>query len=66
MRAETVAVPALSSDLLELTKPRITGLVSVTTAAGFLLATPPGPLPWTTLIHTVVGTALVAAGSGAL
>jgi protoheme IX farnesyltransferase len=66
MRAETAAAPTLSSDLLELTKPRITGLVSVTTAAGFLLATPPGPLPWVTLAHTVVGTALVAAGSGAL
>ncbi len=60
------APPKLFSDLLELTKPRITGLVSVTTAAGFLLATPPGELPWAGLIHTVVGTALVAAGSGAL
>ena len=38
----------------------------MTTAAGFLLATPPGELPWAGLIHTVVGTALVAAGSGAL
>jgi protoheme IX farnesyltransferase len=60
------APPNLFSDLLELTKPRITGLVSVTTAAGYLLATPPGQLPWAGLIHTVVGTALVAAGSGAL
>jgi heme o synthase len=60
------APPNLLSDLFELTKPRITGLVSVTTAAGFLLATPPGELPWAGLLHTVVGTALVAAGSGAL
>jgi protoheme IX farnesyltransferase len=58
--------PSRAADLLELTKPRITGLVSVTAAAGFLLAQPPGPLPWTRFALAVAGIALVSAGSGAL
>lgn len=58
--------PSRAADLLELTKPRITGLVSVTAAAGFLLAQPPGPLPWARFALAVAGIALVSAGSGAL
>lgn len=58
--------PSRAADLLELTKPRITGLVSVTAAAGFLLAQPPGPLPWLRFALAVAGIALVSAGSGAL
>lgn len=57
---------SLLSDLLELTKPRITALVATTCAAGFLLATPARELPWTALAATVLGTALVCAGSAAL
>lgn len=56
----------LLSDFLELTKPRITSLVSLTCAAGFLLATPSGELPLGRFLATVVGTALVCAGSAAL
>jgi protoheme IX farnesyltransferase len=58
--------PSRAADLVELTKPRITGLVSVTAAAGFLLAQPPGPLPWLRFALAVAGIALVSAGSGAL
>jgi protoheme IX farnesyltransferase len=66
MPRTAVLAPSLASDLVELTKPRITLLVSVTTAAGFLLALPSGVLPVARLLHTVVGTGLVAAGSAAL
>ncbi len=50
------------ADFLELTKPRITLLVTLTTAAGFALASL-GPLDLGLLARTLVGTALVAAGS---
>jgi protoheme IX farnesyltransferase len=53
------------SDLLELTKPRITSMVAVTTAAGFVMASPAG-LDFGLLLHALVGTCLVAAGAGAL
>jgi len=56
----------LASDLLELAKPRITSLVTVTAAAGFAVAAPYGPFPWIALLHTALGTGLVAAGSAAL
>ncbi|HLF57918.1 MAG TPA: heme o synthase [Thermoanaerobaculia bacterium] len=60
------ASPSLPADLLELAKPRITLLVTLTTAAGFAVATPYGEVAWSLFAHTVVGTALVAAGSAAL
>lgn len=49
-------------DYLELTKPRIAVMVLVTVAAAFLFA---GGTPLN-LLHTLVGTALVAAGASAL
>ena len=67
MRAmRAAAVPGLPSDLLELTKPRITGMVATTAAAGFLLATAPGAVPWRGLGLAVLGIGLVSAGSCAL
>ena len=57
---------SLPADLLELAKPRITSLVTLTTAAGFAVAQPKGLFPWMLFSHTVVGTALVAAGSASL
>lgn len=64
------------SDLLVLTKPRIVALVAITAAAGYALglrALPPGQFPasspaatWWILLHTVIGTALVAGGTSAL
>jgi protoheme IX farnesyltransferase len=53
------------ADYLELTKPRIAVMVLVTVATGFLLGTT-GPVEWGLLCHTLLGTALVAAGASAL
>lgn len=53
------------ADFLELTKPRVTTLVLVTTLAGFYLGSR-GPLDAGLLLHTLVGTLLVAAGTSAL
>ena len=52
-------------DFVTLAKPRLNLLVLVTTAAGLYLASPDGvALP--TLLHTLIGTALVAGGAAAL
>jgi protoheme IX farnesyltransferase len=51
--------------MLELTKPGITRLVVITTAAGFYLAVR-GSVDWLLLLNTLIGTGLVAGGSGAL
>lgn len=56
---------ARASDFLVLTKPRITGLVLVTTAAGFYLGSR-GPADPLLLASTLLGTALVASGTNAL
>ena len=61
------AVPALSqrlADYVELTKPRIAVMVLVTVAAGYLMAagTDARLLP---LLHTLIGTGLVAGGASA-
>ncbi len=50
---------------VELTKPRVSSLVVMTTAAGFYLASP-GRLDWLLLFHTLLGTALLAAGTAVL
>lgn len=56
------------ADLAELTKPRITLMVALTTAAGFVMASA-GSL-WSLdlglLLHALAGTALVASGASAL
>jgi protoheme IX farnesyltransferase len=54
-----------AADFLALTKPRIVLLVMLTAAVGFYLAAP-GDVATMLLVHTLVGTALVAAGSSAL
>ncbi len=51
--------------LVELTKPRITALVLVTTAVGFYMASPGVPALGT-LLHALLGTALTAGGTNAL
>lgn len=60
------SAPSRAADLVELTKPRITLMVTLTSAAGFLVAAPAGELALARFLHTIVGTALVAAGSAAL
>lgn len=54
-----------SADFLSLTKPRLNFLVLVTTVAAFYLGAG-AEQPVLLLIHTVVGTALVAGGASAL
>ncbi len=49
-------------EFVALTKLGITGMVGVTTALGFAIASGTGPV----LLHVLVGTALVAAGANAL
>ncbi len=52
-------------DFYQLTKPRITFLVAVTAAMGFVLGSR-AEIDWPRLVWTVVGTALVSAGASAL
>jgi protoheme IX farnesyltransferase len=54
-----------AADFVTLAKPRLNLLVLVTTAAGLYLAAPEG-VPTAVLVHTLVGTALVAGGAAAL
>jgi len=56
---------ARATDFLALTKPRLNLLVLVTALAGLYLAAPEGP-PAAVVLHTLVGTALVAGGAAAL
>src|SRR5262252_7811032 len=53
------------SDLMELTKPRITLLVLVTTLVGFYMGSRDG-INFLLLLHAIVGTGLVASGASAL
>ncbi len=55
----------LLGDLLQLTKPRITTMVTLTAGIGLLLAGG-GSVPFGLAIHALAGTALVAAGGSAL
>jgi protoheme IX farnesyltransferase len=53
------------ADLMELTKPRITLLVLVTTGVGFYMGSSDG-INFLLLFHAILGTALVASGASAL
>ncbi len=59
------AAAVRAADLLELTKPRITFMVVLTTAAGFILGSQ-GPLPLAPFFHALAATGLVASGASAL
>lgn len=52
-------------DYIELTKPRITWLILMSTGVGFYFGLE-GSLSWWVLLHTVAGTALIASGTAAL
>ena len=56
------------SDYWGITKPEVTFLVTVTTAAGFYMgsAAAPSHLSWISLLHTLLSTVLVASGAAAL
>ncbi len=52
---------------LELTKPRITCFILMSTAIGFVCGMNAGTAwTWVTLVHTLIGTALIASGTAAL
>jgi heme o synthase len=59
---------AAVSDYWALTKPEVNFLILLTTFAGFYLASKPGPGGFRTLlvVHTLLGTSLVAGGTGTL
>lgn len=56
------------SDYWALTKPDVNFLIALTTAAGFYLGASitPSERPWIPLLHTVLGTLLVASGAAVL
>ena len=74
MTTETIAlqphptrVSAALADYWALTKPEINFLIAIATSAGFCLARPQSDaFPILLLIHTLVGTLLVASGTGTL
>ncbi len=57
---------------IALTKPRITWLILMSTGVGYffgLKAAPgevTGPIHWMALVHTLIGTGLIASGTAAL
>jgi protoheme IX farnesyltransferase len=59
------ARPSILSDFVTLTKPRVNVLVVMTTLIGLYLGAAGTVDPWL-LVHTAVGTALVASGAAAL
>ena len=63
--AEAPASAARAADWVTLTKPRLNLLVLITTLAGLYLGEPAG-VSTSLLVHTLVGSALVAGGAAAL
>jgi protoheme IX farnesyltransferase len=59
-----VAAVGRTSDYVTLAKPRLNMLVIGTTLAGYYMASPHGFWSWV-LLHTLIGTALVASGASA-
>src|SRR5438445_2428375 len=67
-RAQAGAIRSAAADYWALTKPEVNLLIAIATSTGFCVAVP-GPLrefPWLRLVHTLLGTLLVASGSGTL
>jgi protoheme IX farnesyltransferase len=64
-RTTEFTLSARASGYVALTKPDVSFLVLMTTAAGYYMGTR-GPVNWLHMIHTVFGTMLIAAGTAAL
>src|SRR6266567_1628191 len=64
-RRHGLARSSVLSDYWSLTKPEVNFLIAVTTAAGFWMGAPASlaHFPWTSLLHALVGTVLVASGA---
>ena len=65
MRIGEMTQSATLVDYLQLTKPRITFMVVLTTLAGFYIGSA-GAMDVPLLLHTLIGTALVVASSNTL
>jgi heme o synthase len=65
-RSKTAALCAALADYWALTKPEVNFLILVTTFVAFYLASSPGAPRIPNIIHTLVGTLLVASGAATL
>jgi protoheme IX farnesyltransferase len=67
-RRHGLARSSVLSDYWSLTKPEVNFLIAVTAAAGFWMGAPASfaHFPWTCLVHTLIGTVLVASGAATL
>src|SRR3954452_19146750 len=63
--AAAAVEPSRATDFYELTKPRMNFLVVITTMVGYFMASR-GEANWPLLLHTLIGTALTAAGASVL
>src|SRR2546426_975363 len=67
-RGQAGPIRSAAADYWALTKPEVNLLIAIATFTGFCVAVP-GPLrefPWLRLVHTLLGTLLVASGTGTL
>jgi protoheme IX farnesyltransferase len=67
-RGHGLARSGVLSGYWSLTKPEVNFLIAVTVAAGFWMGAPASfaHFPWRSLVHTLVGTVLVASGAATL
>jgi protoheme IX farnesyltransferase len=65
LRTAELTLASRAHAYVALTKPDVSFLVLITTAAGYYMGAR-GPVAWLHLIHTVFGTMLIAAGTAAL
>src|SRR5271156_6109769 len=64
-RAAEMTLSSRAGAYVALTKPDVSFLVLITTAAGYYMGVR-GPVNWLHMMHTVFGTMLIAAGTAAL
>jgi len=67
-RRHSLVRSSVLSSYWSLTKPEVNFLIAVTAAAGFWMGAPASlpHFPWTSLLHTLIGTVLVASGAATL
>jgi protoheme IX farnesyltransferase len=67
-RGQAGAIRSAVADYWALTKPEVNFLIAIATLTGFYLALPASvpDFPWLRLVHTLLGTLLVASGTGTL
>ncbi len=65
LRSAELTLSSRANAYVELTKPDVSFLVVMTTAAGYYMGAR-GPVAWLHMLHAVFGTTLIAAGTAAL